>query len=65
MMADQDRVLAEKAIVIFNFLADFCNPLSSRHEKHIVEWILEVKTECYAKDKVKSLPFFWSFYDNF
>ena len=26
--------VAEKAIMIFHFLADFCNPLSSRHEKH-------------------------------
>ena len=28
------RYVAEKAIVIFHFLADFCNSLSSRHEKH-------------------------------
>ena len=24
----------------------------------IEEWILEAKNECYANDKVKSLPFF-------
>ena len=26
--------------------------------------VLEAKTECYAKDKVKSLLFFLSFYDD-
>jgi hypothetical protein len=31
----------------------------------IEEGILEAKTECYEKDKVKSPPFFRSFYDNF
>jgi hypothetical protein len=31
----------------------------------IEEGILEAKSECYTKDKVKSLPFFRSFYDNF
>ena len=31
----------------------------------IEEGILEAKTECYAKDKVKSPQFFRSFYDNF
>ena len=31
----------------------------------IEEGILEAKTECYAKDIVKSPPFFQSFYDNF
>ena len=30
----------------------------------IEQGILEVKTECYAKDKVKSTPFFKSFYDD-
>ena len=29
------------------------------------EGILEAKTECYAKEKVKSLPCFQSFYGNF
>ena len=33
--------------------------------KAIEEGILEAKTECYAKDKVKSPLFFRSFYDNF
>ena len=32
--SDKDSPVAEKAIVIFHFLADFCNSLSSRHEKH-------------------------------
>ena len=31
----------------------------------IDEGILEVKTECYEKNKVKIPPFFQSFYDNF
>ena len=31
----------------------------------IEEGILEAKTECYAKDKVKSPPFFQSFYNSF
>ena len=31
----------------------------------IEEGILEAKTECYEKDKVKSPPFFQSFYDDF
>ena len=31
----------------------------------IEEGILEAKTECYAKDKVKSPPFARSFYNNF
>ena len=31
----------------------------------IEEGILEAKTECYAKDKVKSPPCFRSFYDDF
>jgi hypothetical protein len=31
----------------------------------IEEGILEAKTECYEKDKVKSPPFFRSFYDDF
>ena len=31
----------------------------------IEEGILEAKTECYAKDKVKSPPFFTSFSDDF
>ena len=29
------------------------------------EGILEAKTECYEKDKVKSLPFLRSFSDDF
>ena len=39
--------------------------LSLSHIRYIEEGILEAKTECYEKDKVKSPPFFWSFYDDF
>ena len=31
----------------------------------IKEGNLEAKTECYGKDKLKSLPFLRSFYDDF
>ena len=34
-------------------------------DPNIEEGILEAKTECYAKDKVKSPRFFRSFYDDF
>ena len=37
---------------------------TSSMDNYIEEGILEVKTECYAKDKVKSTPFFRSFYDD-
>ena len=33
--------------------------------RDIEEGILEAKTECYSKDKVKSPLFFRSFYDDF
>ena len=39
--------------------------VSKKIIKTIEEGILELKTECYAKDKLKSPPFFPSFYDNF
>ena len=35
------------------------------HNLTIDEGILEAKTEYYAKDKVKSPPFFRSFYNDF
>ena len=39
--------------------------LKIRKQFHLGTMIIEAKTECYAKDKVKSPPFFRSFYDNF
>ena len=42
-----------------------CFAYSNFNAKTIEEGILEAKTECYEKDKVKSPPFFRSFYDDF
>ena len=39
--------------------------LKTFQDESIEEGILEAKTECYEKDKVKSPPFFQSFYDDF
>ena len=42
-------------------LSDLIGNTIEMQSNIIEEGILEVKTECYAKDKVKSLPFFRSF----
>ena len=57
--------------MVTKILAFVSNHLSSKLVKSfftilsIEEGILEAKTECYTKDKVKSLLCFRSFYDDF
>ena len=43
----------------------FAGTIFAYSETTAIEEGIEAKTECYAKDKVKSLPFFRLFYDNF
>ena len=45
-------------ILILLFIAGFDKYLVKLQMPTIEKGILEAKTECYAKDKVKSLPFF-------
>ena len=52
-------------ILILSFIVGFDKYLVKLQMPIIEEGILEAKTECYAKDKVKSPQFFQSFYDNF
>ena len=52
-------------ILMFLFIVGFDKYLVKLQMPIIEEGILEAKTECYAKDKVKGLPFFQSFYNHF
>ena len=43
----------------------FAGTIFAYSETTAIEEGIEAKTECYAKDKVKSPPLFQSFYDDF